>query len=43
MAAPRDTWAAIKRGLIRRCPACGKGRLFAGYLSVAENCPDCGE
>ena len=24
------------------CPRCGKGRLFKGYLSVAEGCSACG-
>jgi uncharacterized protein (DUF983 family) len=24
-----------------RCPRCGKGRLFAGLLSVREACPVC--
>ncbi|MEZ5666772.1 MAG: DUF983 domain-containing protein [Alphaproteobacteria bacterium] len=31
------------RGLRRRCPACGRGRLFAGYLRVAAQCTECGE
>ena len=30
------------RGLRGRCPACGKGRLFAGYLKQAPACTDCG-
>jgi uncharacterized protein (DUF983 family) len=29
-------------GLNCRCPRCGKGRLFDGYLSVSEQCPICG-
>ena len=32
----------IKTGLAGRCPRCGRGRLFAGYLSVAKNCGSCG-
>jgi len=24
------------------CPRCGKGRLFKGFLSVAERCDACG-
>jgi uncharacterized protein (DUF983 family) len=29
-------------GLICRCPRCGKGRLFAGFLTVAPRCEVCG-
>jgi uncharacterized protein (DUF983 family) len=29
-------------GLACRCPRCGRGRLFDGYLKVAEKCPVCG-
>jgi uncharacterized protein (DUF983 family) len=35
-------WLGVKRGFGRRCPACGVGRLFTGYLSVAETCEACG-
>ncbi|HUN98289.1 MAG TPA: DUF983 domain-containing protein [Bradyrhizobium sp.] len=31
----------IKRGLARRCPNCGKGRLFAGYLEIRSPCAVC--
>lgn len=33
---------AALRGLRRRCPACGEGHAFAGYLKVAPHCPSCG-
>jgi uncharacterized protein (DUF983 family) len=39
----RDTWLAVRRGLALRCPACGKGKLLAGYLKPAEQCSSCGE
>lgn len=29
-------------GLMGRCPRCGKGRLFAGYLAIVPRCPYCG-
>ncbi len=29
-------------GLLCRCPRCGKGRLFNGYLTLAERCDHCG-
>jgi uncharacterized protein (DUF983 family) len=34
---------AISRGLKRRCPACGHGRAFAGYLRLVDHCSQCGE
>jgi uncharacterized protein (DUF983 family) len=40
---PRAPWAAIKRGLRGRCPACGEGRLLHHYLKVNDTCPACGE
>ncbi len=33
---------AMLRGLARRCPSCGTGRSFSGYLKVAD-CDHCGE
>lgn len=30
-------------GLMLRCPNCGKGRLFKGYLKLADHCAVCGE
>ena len=29
-------------GLLGRCPRCGKGRLFRGFLSLRDSCPNCG-
>lgn len=40
---PRSIGRSILRGLKRRCPKCGRGRLFAGYLRVADRCADCAE
>ena len=34
---------AIWRGFRRRCPNCGNGHLFTGYLKVADVCPACHE
>jgi uncharacterized protein (DUF983 family) len=33
---------AVRRGLFGRCPRCGKGSLFAGFLDVAPRCDSCG-
>lgn len=34
---------ALRRGWRQRCPACGAGPLFKGYLTVRRSCPACGE
>jgi len=34
---------ALLRGLSRRCPHCGEGRILHGYLKVNDHCPACGE
>lgn len=39
----RDAWQAIGRGLMCKCPKCGKGALYSGYLKVNDICPVCGE
>jgi uncharacterized protein (DUF983 family) len=33
---------AIGRGLLGRCPACGKTHLFNGFLRVKDACAHCG-
>ena len=32
---------ALLRGFARCCPACGGGRVFAGYINVEEECSSC--
>jgi uncharacterized protein (DUF983 family) len=39
----RPAGPAVRRGLMRRCPSCGEGHLFDGYLKLAPACPACGE
>ena len=39
----RPAWPAIAKGLRRRCPSCGEGTLFDGYLKLRSTCPSCGE
>jgi uncharacterized protein (DUF983 family) len=31
----------MARGFIGRCPCCGQGRLFAGWLRQTRVCPHC--
>lgn len=32
----------IRAGLLCRCPRCGEGPLFAGFLRVVDRCAACG-
>jgi uncharacterized protein (DUF983 family) len=44
---PKPPWpvpslaTALGRGLLGRCPACGQGRLFNGFLTVSTECDHC--
>lgn len=38
----RPWWPAMRAGLRLRCPRCGIGRLFAGFLTIAPACAHCG-
>ena len=33
---------SVSTGLRSRCPRCGKGGLFEGFITVAPRCPVCG-
>ena len=35
-------WRLLFRALRRRCPMCGEGRLFRGWIIMHQNCPHCG-
>ncbi|TWI38266.1 DUF983 domain-containing protein [Paracoccus sulfuroxidans] len=39
----RDSRQAIRRGVMNRCPKCGQGKVFAGYLQLVPRCSNCGE
>ncbi len=32
----------VRRGIARKCPACGEGDLFCGFLAIRPTCPACG-
>jgi uncharacterized protein (DUF983 family) len=38
----QSTTKIVLRGLIRRCPRCGGGGLFASWFKLKERCPTCG-
>lgn len=37
----RDRNTALLRGALGKCPNCGKGKLFDGYLAVVPECSVC--
>ena len=43
LSAPRPLMAELVRGLLGRCPCCGKGRMFGAFLKVKDRCEVCGE
>ncbi|MBC8131171.1 MAG: DUF983 domain-containing protein [Rhizobiaceae bacterium] len=42
-AGERPLWRSIGRGFLCRCPNCGEGKLFAGYLRSVDRCEVCNE
>ena len=42
MTAPGAEPNTFTSALLGRCPRCGKGKLFAGYLTIAGSCNVCG-
>jgi uncharacterized protein (DUF983 family) len=39
---PVGTTRMVVRGLVRRCPRCGGGGVFRGWLTLRVRCPSCG-
>ena len=39
----RPLWQSIKRGFLCRCPNCGEGKLFKGFVKTVDSCQACGE
>lgn len=39
----RSLATAMKHGAGGRCPSCGEGRLYRGYLKTVDACDACGE
>lgn len=38
---PEPAPSALRAGLFCRCPACGSGSLFQGFLNVRQRCDIC--
>lgn len=44
MAEPaRPPVSPLRAGILCRCPACGQGPLYSGFLTIAKTCRVCGE
>lgn len=41
MPVDRSLRTQLKRGLLKRCPRCGEGRVFASYFHMRQRCPVC--
>ncbi|MTI16377.1 DUF983 domain-containing protein [Rhodobacteraceae bacterium RKSG542] len=39
----REVAPALLKGSLCKCPACGTGKVFDGYLTVRAQCDACGE
>jgi uncharacterized protein (DUF983 family) len=37
-----DALVLLWRGMLLRCPVCGRGRLFRRWFKMNEQCPVCG-
>ena len=42
-ATSRPLWRAMARGWRGKCPSCGEGKLFGGFVSTVDHCDHCGE
>ncbi|WP_024510099.1 DUF983 domain-containing protein [Bradyrhizobium sp. ARR65] len=45
LSAPHEqptVWQSALRGIACRCPRCGRGKLFAGFLTLRPHCENCG-
>ena len=39
----RRSWlSAMGRGMAHKCPECGRGKLFSGYVKTKPQCDSCG-
>ena len=39
---PMRFWKLVSRSLRLRCPVCGEGRLFRGFIQMNGTCSNCG-
>ena len=39
----RSIGKSIRRGAVNKCPNCGEGQIFDGFLKVSDSCASCNE
>ncbi len=39
---PRLIWEGLRRGLLGKCPNCGRGALYRAFLKIEAQCAECG-
>lgn len=39
----RSVMQSMWRGTLHRCPRCGRGKIYSGYLKIADSCSECGQ
>ncbi|WP_169567783.1 DUF983 domain-containing protein [Sneathiella limimaris] len=39
----KEVFSPFLTGITCKCPACGKGKLFSGYIDVQPVCSECGQ
>ncbi|MEM6762047.1 MAG: DUF983 domain-containing protein [Pseudomonadota bacterium] len=39
----RSLYDALRFGMASKCPRCGSGAMFKGFLTVRDSCEKCGE
>jgi uncharacterized protein (DUF983 family) len=42
MTSPSHAPSSLRSGLLCRCPRCGEGGLYSGFLRLAKRCDRCG-
>jgi len=42
MQGPPEWGTLLRRGVTKKCPRCGAGRLYRGWFKMKERCPGCG-
>jgi hypothetical protein len=42
LSSPPSRARMLGRGLLKRCPVCGAGKLFSRWFRMKERCPGCG-
>lgn len=39
----RALFKILLSGIFKKCPKCGNGKVFSGYLKIIKNCKNCNE